>query len=164
PSPGANGTVEGALKGNFDFTLTPDLKPGSVQGSAQLKVSRAVGAFSDLADLGADLKCEVTPTDIKQLALQFQKASNSLGELRVSGPFDVEKTEGRVKVELLSLDKRLLNLFGVTRGLDFGSTAVSSTNEIQLANAGSLITAVGRFNANQFQLTRSNQTTPTLDL
>jgi hypothetical protein len=163
PSPATNGLLEAKLKGNFDFALSADLKPASIKGNTHLGVTRAAGALSDLATFATDLDCEVTPTDVRQVALRFQKSGVHLGELRVNGPLDMEKSEGRLTVQLLSIDKQLLNLAGAAQGLDFGPTAISSSNEIQLAKSGKLITAAGRFDVNKLQVTRTNQTTPSLD-
>jgi uncharacterized protein involved in outer membrane biogenesis len=159
-----NGTLQAKLAGNFALALAADLKPTSVKGSARLDVTRAEGALADLAAFGSELEVEVTPTDIKGAAVRFKRGDTRLGELRVSGPFDMEKIEGRLNIELTSIDKQLLNLAGAKSGMDFGSTTISSTNEIQLAKAGSLITASGRLDLNKFQITRTNQTTPQLDL
>ncbi len=164
PQPGAKGLLQARLNCDFKFSLSPDLKPTSIQGNARLEVSRAEDAMAELAALGADLDCEVTPTDIKQVALRFQKGAVPLGQLRVSGPFDMGKTEGNLRVEVLSIDKQVLNLAGAKSGVDFGTTTINSTNEIQLAKSGSVITAVGEFDASKVQLSRTNQTTPPLDL
>ncbi len=163
PAPGTNGLLQASANGEYVFALSADLKPVSVKGETQLKVSRAEGAFADLATLSAKLSADVAPTEIKQLSLQFQKAGEALGELRASGPLNLEKTEGRFKVELLSLDRRVLNLIGASSGIDFGATALDSTNDIQLAAGGKEITVIGQFNASNLQLTRTNQTTPTLN-
>ena len=163
PAPGTNGLLAATLNGNFAFALTPDLKPASLNGSAHLDITQVGGSYSDLGTLGAVLDCEVTPTDIKQVALHFQKGGASVGQLLVSGPFDIAKTEGRVKVELIGIDKKVLNVAGAKNGIDFGPTLINSTNEIQLSKAGSVIVATGRFTANKVQLTQAQQTTPSLD-
>ena len=164
PAPETNGLLHAKLNGNFTFALSPDLKPVSVQGKIRTEITEAAGGMAELATLAADLNCEVTPTDIKQVALQFQKAGARLGEVRVNGPFDMEKTEGRLTVQILALDKQVLNLAGAKSGIDFGPTLVNSTNEIQLTKSGTAITAAGALDLTKLQLTRAQQTTPMLDI
>ena len=72
---GTNGFLAAAINGNFNFALTPDLKPASASGKAQLTVSSAGGVFQDFSAFGAALDCDVTPTEIRQLDLHFQKAA-----------------------------------------------------------------------------------------
>ena len=163
-STNSSGSLAAVLQGNFSCAFDPDLKPGSASGSLNLSVSQAGGAFGDLANFNAALECDVTPTEIKRLALHFQQAGAPLGELAVKGPFDAGKMEGRLEVALHGIDRRLLNLVGEKNGLDFGTTQINCTNEIQVANAGASITATGRFDADKIQITRAGQTTPSLDL
>ena len=127
-------------------------------------MGKATGDLADLEALAAKLDCEVTPTEIKQLALGFAKTGTGLGEVRVSGPFDLAKMEGKLKMEVSSLDRHVLNLVGASDDIDFGTTTVNASNEIELANGGALITAAGTLNVASFQVTRQNQTSPTLDL
>jgi len=162
--PGTNGTLQAKLNGNFSFALSEDLKPGSVQGNTRLEVASASGFLAELATFGTTLDCEVTPTEVKQVALRFTKGGSQLGQVLVSGPFEMEKTEGKLTVQILSLDKQLLNLAGAKSGLDFGPTTINSTNQIGLAKGGALITAAGHLSLNKFQVSRTNQTTPALDL
>jgi uncharacterized protein involved in outer membrane biogenesis len=164
PPPGTKGVLNAKLDGNFSLALAADLKPASIQGSTRLSVTKADGAFAQMAAFGATFDCNVTPTEIKQVALRFQHGDTKLGALQVAGPFDMEKTEGRLTAELLTVDKNLLNLTGAGSGVDFGPTTVGSSNLIQLAKGGSNISVAGQFNINQLQLTRTNQTTPRLDL
>ena len=89
PPGGTNGFLAAAIKGNFNFALTPDLKPASASGKAQLSVSSAGGAFKDFSAFGAGLDCDATPTEIRQLDLHFQNGGAPLGELAVSGPLDL---------------------------------------------------------------------------
>ncbi len=159
-----NGVLQAKLGGHYTFALAADLKPTLIKGGTRLDVTRAEGARADMAAFGAELDVEVTPSDITGVALRFKKGDARLGELRVSGPFDMEKLEGRLSIELAGIDKQLLNLAGARTGLDFGGTTISSTNHIELARAGAMITASGQWVVSKFQLTRANQTTPQLDL
>ena len=164
PPVSAGGSLEAGIKGEFQFSLTPDLKPGTVSGETHLDISSAGGAFSDFSGFTAALDCDATPSEIRQLDLHFQKTGAPLGELSVAGPLDLQKMEGQLQVKLQGVDRRLLNLAGAASGIDFDSTTINSTNQITLTKAGAVIAATGRFNADKFQVTRAGQTTPTLDV
>lgn len=163
-APSAAANLSANLNGDFSFDLTPDLQPAKVNGKAALKIEKTGGAFSELSALSATLDADASPTEIKQLALRFAQAGQALGEVRVNGPFDIAKSEGKLNVAILSLDRRVLNLAGAASGIDFGTTLVNSTNVIELAKGGSVITASGQLDAAKVRITRQGQTTPTLDL
>lgn len=164
PAPGTNGALQAKLNGNLDFTLKNDLAPASLKGSTILSVDKASGSFTELNGLTANLTPDMTPTEIKQIALRFQKGGSNLGELRASGPFDSAKMEGRLFVEMLSIDRQVLNLLGASSGLDFGSATINSTNQIDFAKGGAEISAAGQLNIGKFSFKRADQATPALDL
>jgi uncharacterized protein involved in outer membrane biogenesis len=164
PAPAMYGLLEAKLDGNFDFTLTQDLKPSAVAGDARLEISQAAGSFGDFAKLNGALHCDIAPDEIKTINLNFDKSGAAMGELRANGPYNLLKSEGQLNVELLSVDKQVLNLIGAKIGFDFGSTKISSTNQINLSKSGAAISAVGLLSASRFQLSRTNQSTPPLDL
>jgi uncharacterized protein involved in outer membrane biogenesis len=156
--------LSGAVRGDFTFTLAPDLIPTALNGQATLTVDKAMGAYADFATLVVQFDAQASPTEIQQLAIRFTRGADSLGELRVSGPFDAEKLEGKLQVQLTGVDRKLLNLAGAAAGLDFGGTTASMVGQVELTQAGSRIAANGQWRVNQFQVTRAGQTTPTLDL
>jgi hypothetical protein len=160
----AAASLSAKLTGGFDFALTPDLKPASVKGSTTFTVSQADGPLAELNAFATTLNCDLTATDLKELALRFTKADATLAEIRVSGPFDAEKTEGKLKLEISGIDKQALNLAGAASGIDFGTTTFNSTNNIELSNGGKLISLAGGFDLANLQVKEKGQTSPTLDL
>lgn len=152
------------LAGGFDFELNADLQPAALNGKLEFAITNATGALADLAQLQARLHCEVTPAEIKDVALQFRKDTLELGGVRVSGPFVVATREGKFKLELLTLDRRVLNLLGATAGLDFGSTTLNAFAEVESTRAGGQLAVAGRLDLAQLQLNRQAQNSPTVDL
>jgi uncharacterized protein involved in outer membrane biogenesis len=164
PPKGTNGMIQAKVSGDFSLALSQDLKPNSIQGGTRMDIGKAEGNFAELATAGANVTFDVTPTEIKQVALKFAKGSIPLGQVLVSGPFDMNKMEGKVAVEVLSIDKQVMNLAGAASGIDFGPTVLNSTNTIQLSNGGKVIAASGGVDLGKLQLTQAGKTTPTLDI
>ncbi len=157
-------TLAAKLASSFDFALKPDLLPQSFKGSLRLDATQARGGFADASGLATTLDLDLTMTDIKQLALKVARGGQPLATIAVSGPFDAMKQEGKIRLDVVGLDKNVLNLVGAKRGLDFGSTSISLANEITVAKAGRAIAATGQFAANNFGVTQQGQATPPLDL
>ena len=53
PPAGTSGFLEAGINGNFNFALTPDLKPIAVSGETRLDVSSAGGVFDDFSAFSA---------------------------------------------------------------------------------------------------------------
>jgi hypothetical protein len=162
PPGGQQGTLQAKLNGNFTAGFSKDLKPTTVQGSSQFNVQNSSGSLAELAGLSAQVNTDVTPTEVKQVALQFKKGNTALGEVRAQGPLDLNKQEGQVNVQVLNIDRQVLNLAGAASGMDFGSTVINSTNQIQLA--GKTVAALGQVDVAKLSIKRDGQTTPPLDL
>ena len=152
------------LNSDLSFVLQDNLQPASIKGLASFSVGKATGEFAELAGLIGKLDCEMTPTEVKQLVLQFNKGTVSLGRVRVTGPFDTAKVEGKLKLEVISFDRQVLNLVGAAKGIDFGTTTINDTTDITIAQAGRMISLAGRLDIARLQTIQRNVTSPTVDL
>ena len=164
PDATQRGTLSAKHDGKYTFTLGPDLFPSQISGSDTLDITQATGALKELAGSGLDLTAEMTPSEIKGVVMSFRKSGTALGELRVSGPFDALKREGKLTLTVTGIDRQLLNLAGAVAGLEFGSTLVNSTNLVEITKGGAMVAVSGRLGIRAMQVTRAGQTTPTLEL
>lgn len=156
--------LQARVAGAFDFALDPKLLPRTITGQTRLEVTEAGGRFAELAALRGALECELTPGEIRRLGLRFERGGQALGQVRLSGPLDLAKVEGRLNLEVLNVDRNILNLFGVPHGLDFAGTVLNSSNTVDLSRGGTLIAAKGRLTGRQFSVVQPGRSTPPLDL
>ena len=162
PDAAQRGAVEFKHDGKYTFTLGPDLIPTQISGSDRTDVRQASGVLADLADAGVDMVADMTPAEIKGIAITFRKGGATLAELRLSGPFNSLKREGKLNLAATGVDRKLLNLVGAATGLDFGSTAITFTNVIEFTQGGSVIHAAGRIAAANLQMIQAGKPAPTL--
>ncbi len=162
----AAGLLQAKFGGNFAIKFATNLAPESVTGSSRVDITKTGGSMTNLTALATVLDCDLTPTEIRKVSLHFEQSGTTLGELRVSGPFAMATTEGRLRVELLSVDRGLLNLVGGPMGMDFNKSAINSSNDIELKQKGAVIAVNGQFNIVDLSVTQlaKKLTTPTLNL
>ena len=126
----AAGKLGARLRGGFAFGLDTFLKPTTLQGDGSFAVQLAQGPFADLVGVAATLTADATPTQIKEFGMAFTQAGARVGGLRVSGPFDAARREGKLALEVSGIDRRVLNLIGAGTGFDFGATTINTTTMI----------------------------------
>lgn len=148
------------VSGAYDFALTSALGPQSIKGSTRVEVNRAEGSLKEAAGLVALLDADASPTSVNNVAFRFEKSGQALGQLRVRGPFDMAKMEGSLTVELLSLDRNVLNL----TGMDFAQSKINSTNKIDILRAGKAVAIDGGLKGTQLGIVREQAPTPPVDL
>lgn len=159
-----NGTLQSKLAGAFDFAFDANLHPQTAKGNARLEVVSATGPLAELGTLAGVFECELTPTELKQIALRFEKGGQQLGLAKISGPFDTARQEGNLKLEITSIDRNVLNLIGAPKGIDFGGTTINSTGQITITKNASQVAVNGQANISRFSVTQAGGTTPTIDL
>jgi uncharacterized protein involved in outer membrane biogenesis len=160
----ATDLLEGQVAGAFDFGIDPALKPQFVKGNTRLNFTRATGNFADLANVAGTIEADVTPAEIKTVALRFDRGGQALGRVAVSGPFDMAKVEGKLDVQIQSIDRQILNLAGARFGLDFRQSVFDAASQVTLSKSGKAIGTTGRLTGRQISVQRQDQITPTLDL
>ncbi len=136
-------TAAGSLNGDIQFELTQALLPKDAKGGIKADLADATGSLAQLKGFQVALDTELSPTELKNVGLTLAKAGTELARVKVSGPFDAAKLEGKLKVELSGIDKRLFGIVGPMVGMDFGDTSITSTTDITLANAGKQIALSG---------------------
>jgi uncharacterized protein involved in outer membrane biogenesis len=159
-----NDMLEARSSGQIEFTLGADLMPTTLQVKEEWEILRAEGSLRPLAGHRAMLAIDLTPTEVKEFSQRFFQGDKLLGELKVTGPLDLAKKEGRLKLEIASIDRHALNLIGAPLGIDFGATTLNCAAEVSLTKGGSVITANTRFNADKLSLAQKGRTNPPLDL
>jgi hypothetical protein len=159
-----NNSLKGDLNGTYDIALNQQLLPASLKGSAQLKVNSASGSYQDANGISMVLGADLTPQMLKEVALKFAKSGTELGQVRVSGPLDLEKKEGNLKIEVLSLDKNILNLAGGGSGWDFGQSRINSTNQVAISQNASFFAANGTLAGRDISVSQGDMKTPSVNL
>ena len=160
----AHDSLQAKGSGAVEFALGPDLMPQFVRGKVTHEIVKGDGAFSGFAGERSELDCDVTPTEVKNFSIGFFQSDKPLGALRITGPFDLNKHEGRLNLEIQYIDRQVLNLLGATRGWDFGNSTLNATNLIDIARQGSIIAANGKLLGRQLGIKQGKQSTPPLDL
>jgi uncharacterized protein involved in outer membrane biogenesis len=160
----AHDSLQARGSGALEFALDPDLMPQFVRGKVTHEILKGDGAFSSVAGERTELNCDVTPTEVKTFSVKFFQADKPLGGLLVSGPFDLKKLEGRLNLEVQSIDRQVLNIAGAAHGWDFGNSTLNATNLIDISQKASVIAANGRLAGRQLGIRQGNQSTPPLDL
>jgi uncharacterized protein involved in outer membrane biogenesis len=150
--------------GALEFALGADLFPQFIRGKVTHEIVKGDGSFSTFAGERSELNCDVTSTEVKNLSVNFFQADKPLGALRVAGPFDLNKLEGRLTLEVKAIDRQVLNLVGASRGWDFGSSTLNATNLIDISQKASVVMASGKLVGRQLGIRQANQSTPPLDL
>lgn len=160
---GVTSSLQATSTAKFSLGLTPNLQPSTASGQAELVVASAAGAFKDVAGLTTALSTELTPTELQRMTVEFRKDRAVLGSVSAKGPMDLAKKEVRLQVDLASIDKNVLNLVGGPFGLDFTTTRIDGTNQVEVTAAGQKVAIRGGLTAAKFSVKRADLVTPPLD-
>jgi hypothetical protein len=128
-------------------------------------VTRATGSAKADAPMRLLFNTDLTPTELRDLSLTAFRNSDTLGTLKVSGPFDALKRNGQLKVALTGIDRRVLGFVRDLTGTDFGDSALSLNADITMADGGKQLGVVGKLDGKALSVKpRGGAATPPTDL
>ncbi len=157
-------SAAGSVNGDIQFELTQALLPKEAKGGIKASLVDATGSLAPLKGFQVALDTEVSPTELKNVGLSVTRSGTDLARVKLSGPFDAAKSEGKLKLELTDIDRNLLGIVGPILGLDFADTSLSGNADITLANAGKEIALAGVFSGKSISVKPAGGVaTPVLD-
>ncbi|MBI3880747.1 MAG: hypothetical protein HY301_11905 [Verrucomicrobia bacterium] len=148
----------------FELDLSPALAPRGFKTTASAEVTEAAGELADLSALTARLDFALTQDGLRKFDLVFDQRGVRLGQVTALGTFDFAKSEGRVEFSIPSLDRKVFNLFGAARGLDFERSTFSADAVVHLSRRGQAIASQGRVKGRALSVRQRGAGTPPVDL
>lgn len=161
---GATDALHARFQAEAAVRLSQRLTLEQIEASLQARVTEAAGRLAQADKLAATLALNLTTEELRQCQLRFERDGQALGEVRLSGPLQLARNEGRINFQITSVGRDALAFLGAPLGLDFGRTALSGSGFVDLRQRGQRITANLGLEARQFSITQAGRTTPALDL
>lgn len=158
-------SLVGSLATDLTADLTADLLPKQASGTIKLGLSDATGSLAPAKGFQIALNTDLTPIDLRDLSLSVLRNADTLATLKVSGPFDASKLEGRLKLALNGVDRRLLGFVQELTGTDFGNASLAMNADINLADGGKQVELLGNLDGKALSVKPAGGTaTPPADL
>lgn len=157
-------SLTGKLLGQFEFGLQTNARLASLFGTLQFETGTGTGALDQFGLMRGQVNCEITPTEIREVCVRLSKSGTTVGQVRLTGPFEIEKLGGEFAIEILGLNRQILNIAGAAAGLDFGTTTINSTNRVRVAQGVTAVSVAGYLHAQPLTVTHAGLGTPTLQL
>lgn len=161
---GAADSATARLSGEATLAMSRVFRLQQLDANLRAEVAVATGALSLAERLSASLALGLTAEEIRQCTLRFQRENQSLGEVRLSGPINLDRGEGRVSFQITSVGRAALALLGAPLGLEFGETALSGSGFVDVAERGQRYTISANLDASRFAVKQAGRVTPVMDL
>jgi AsmA-like C-terminal region len=158
----ATNVLAGLGSGEFQFRLNEKLQLRELNGTFDLNAAQSGGQWSDFARVAFRLSADSTGSEIREIRLAVTDRGQPAGEVRMSGPMDLDKQEARIAYEVKGLGRSALGLAGALAGVDFGATQIQADGRLNLERGGARISWEGRFAADPLSVTTASGTTPVL--
>ena len=131
--------LRGTLVLKSSQTLGPRWRPQKLVTQVKATIAEASGQFQFTKGLEAGVDTRLTPAQLEQFTVQFQRGPDALGKLKVSGPMDFTAGIADFDVTLEGIDRAVLNFVGRPHELDFHGTVLNATNRLLLRDFGQSI-------------------------
>lgn len=161
---GTTDVLRARLQTETRIGLDRQLALEQIEADLQVAVTEATGALALADRLTATLTLALTTEELRQCRLRFEREGQSLGEVRLSGPLQQARREGRLTYQITSVGRAALALVGAPWGLDFGDTALSGSGFVDVRQRGQRLTTSVNLEARQFSVRQAGRATPVLDL
>jgi len=155
--------LRGTLVIKSSQTLGPRWRPQKLVTQVKTTIAEASGQFQFAKGLEAGVDTRLTPAQLEQFSVQFQRGPDALGKLKVSGPMDFTAGIADLDVTLEGIDRAVLNFVGRPHELDFHGTVLNATNRLLLRDFGQSIVLNGHIAAQPLHLSRGGTPFPALD-
>ena len=155
--------LRGTLVLKSSQTLGPRWRPQKLVAQVKATIAEASGQFQFTKGLEAGVDTRLTPAQLEQFTVQFQRGSDALGELKLSGPMDLAAGSADLALSLEGIDRAVLNFAGRPHELDFHGTVLNATTQLTLRQFGQALSLDGHISARPFHLSREGKPFPALD-
>jgi hypothetical protein len=100
----SNNTANFDVKSDLNVGLTPSLGLAMAKGDGSVVMTSGTGDFAKINGFRTLMECDITPTEVRQLTWRTLAGERLLSELKVSGPMDLAKQEGRLDLVLTNFN------------------------------------------------------------
>mgnify|MGYP001178975459 CR=1 FL=1 len=150
--------------GDVRATLLDSGRPVSLEGKIDLSDFDGSAQFSGMNGVRGALTIALTPSEVASSGLELLRGEESIALIKVQGPFDSRRLEGRLDIETGVLSRPFLNMASLVTGLDFGSSKVQGAATLNSAFGGNVVSMRGEWLGREVEVIKGDKRTPRLAL
>ncbi len=152
------------LEGQIGVNLSGSGIPQFLSGGVSFGFQEASGYLAHLDGASGRLDLAMDQGEVKDSGVELTKGGESLGAIRVSGPFDSRRNEGRLRVTGTGIDRHWLNVIGAIRQIDFRESRLQWDSTLDWSVGGTVFSARGKVKATDLEMVSSGGQTPVSDV
>lgn len=165
PNPSAtNGALNGKATSALEIEFDDTLFPLSIKSETQWEFDTANGPYAELVGLKGLISADLTSTEIRKFDIQLDRDGTRLGDIHVAGPWNLEKSEGQLALNISMGDSQALASVGSLTGVDFIDGTLNTTNSVEIQAAGKVIDVKGNLTADQLTIRQEFGASPAIGI